>query len=92
MNRPTFAGWKRRIGIGTKLLCVEQTHRPELVGETRIVNKVMTVGIRTDPDFYTTWPKAQHVTMLDENTARWPIRQDTPDKIVALRIVEDSRI
>lgn len=88
MSKTTFAGWKRRIGIGTRLLCVEQTHQPKLVGETRTVNKVQTVGIRCDPNFWTHWPKAQHVTMVDENTAKWPLWPDKPEKVVSLRIVD----
>ena len=49
MSRTTFTGWKRRIGVGTKLLCVEQTHQPKLIGQTRVVNKVGATYIRTDP-------------------------------------------
>lgn len=88
MSRTTFTGWKRRIGVGTKLLCVEQTHQPKLIGQMRVVNKVGATYIRTDPNFWTHWPKAQHVTMLDDDTAKWPIWPDQPEKVVALRIVE----
>lgn len=84
----TFTEWKRRVVVGTQLLCVEQTYQPKLVGQTRTVNKVQTVGIRCDPNFWTRWPKAKDVTFIDDNTAKWPLWPDQPDKVVALRILE----
>ncbi len=38
----TLAELKRRIQPGVKLLCVENTYRPELNGKTRVVCRVQT--------------------------------------------------
>lgn len=88
-----FAAWKRRVEVGTELLCVEQDVQPRLVGATRVVTDIRSNGVFcTAPPisdrFHTRWPKASEVTMLDDDTARWPLfNEPKPTSYITLRIV-----
>lgn len=75
----TFTQWKKRIQVGTQLLCVSNTYRPDLDGQVRVVDKVQTNTVRCVGNSWTHWPKAADVTFLDEDTASWPLLPMDPD-------------
>lgn len=72
-----LAGLKRRIAVGTRLLCVENSKRPELNGRKRTVVKVQGNGFYWTEDggdaskrFWTEYPKASLVAWEDADTFR----------------------
>jgi hypothetical protein len=81
MTMASFAAAKRRIQPGTRLLCVENTYRPELDGTDRTVVKVQTNGFywtmapttqvpNSDRRNWTRYPKAADVEIVDADTWR----------------------
>lgn len=78
----TLAAFKRRIAVGTKLLCVHNSYRPQLNGIAREVVKVQTIGFywvtETDPKHsHTDYPKACDFTTIDEDTVEWKLWPDS---------------
>jgi len=94
----TMAELKRRILVGTRLRCVENTKRPELNGSTRIV--VRTLGNAFvwqfddgNPETRHSWsyyPKASGLTWLDENTFQLVICEETGD-YVRLQFIREEQ-
>jgi len=75
MTFEKLAGLKRRMRVGTRLICVENSKRPELNGKRREVVKVQTNGFywTTEGDTrrcWTEYPKANLVTWVDDDTFR----------------------
>lgn len=71
----TLADIKRRIAVGTRLRCVENTLRPTLNGTDREVVRVLTIAFTwkqdNDPNPRPSWthyPKASGVKVIDANT------------------------
>lgn len=71
----SLAALKRRMKVGAKLLCVENTKRPELNGRFREVVKVQTNSFAWvhdddggDKRSWTDYPKATGLMWLDEHT------------------------
>jgi len=97
----TLADIKRRIQPGVRLICVENTKRPELNGKERIITKVQTkafVWIHADEDAkaakgsWTNYAPARDVDILDENTfrmaiANWDGKTIDPTITVTLRFI-----
>lgn len=74
----TFADVRRRIAPGARLVCVENTNRPELKDGLRIVQRVQTnaftwKGPADTRESWTYFPKAKAVTIVDGDTFRMPI-------------------
>ena len=68
----TLADIKRRLRVGGRLLCVENTYRPKLNGIERIICKVQTNGVfchfGDEKRFWTPLPKAKDLTIIDDDT------------------------
>ena len=95
----TFSDVKRRLAPGVRLLCVENTKRPEVNGSTRIVQTILTNAFTWRPPddpapFWTYFPPARRVQILDRHTFRMPItgpyREDDSFHTITLRFVEDD--
>ena len=76
----TLADIKRRIAVGTRLKCVENTLRPVLNGTTREVKRVLTVAFTWSQegeanlrDSWTHYPKASGVKVVDANTFKFTL-------------------
>ena len=89
----SYTAWKRRIAVGTTLLCVEHTKRPELINESRRVTEKKSQWLvcecRHHPRSWTSLVPASRVTMLDEDTARLGLDPKDPGLYVSLRIVKE---
>lgn len=92
----SLATLKRRIQVGTKLVCIQNTLRPVLDGEYREVIKVQTNGFwwRTaimapGKRAWTDYPKAAGITWMDETTVRLSLgtTKDGREHFVELRFV-----
>lgn len=89
----TLADFKRRVRVGCKLLCVENTYRPVLNGTVRTVTRCQTVGFKwrnagADKDSHSAYPRATEFTVVDADTVRyklWPNMEYT----VCLRFIEE---
>lgn len=87
----SLARFKRSIKVGTRLLCVQNTYRPELNGLERKVVKVQGNGFywtgdpkNTRPSF-TDYPPAKGCTWTADDTIRLPLNSQ---HFVELRILE----
>ena len=85
----TLAALKRRIQVGTRLLCIENNKRPELSGKGREVIRCQGNAFvwRQDGDNRDSWtwyPKAHELKWLDKDTFQI---QMTPEFYVRLQIV-----
>jgi hypothetical protein len=93
MTMTSFAAVKRRIQPGTRLLCVENTYRPELDGQERTVEKVQANGFWWTRDGderrnWTQYPAARDVTVLDADT--WRFKLARTDGYVELRFLAEE--
>lgn len=93
----SMAAAKRRITVGTRLLCVEHTIRPELVGGTRLVLKAQGNSFCwKDADGgesttgWTYWPKAARFAWVDADTFRIGVGPSEKEKgTVTLRVLPE---
>jgi hypothetical protein len=96
MSQKSLAALKRRIRVGTKLLCVRNTYRPVLDGTERTVVKVQTVSFAwkqpdSDKPSWTPYPKASGLTWIDDSTFRLDLELKE-GHYVELRILEDGPV
>lgn len=75
IRKGSLAELKRRIKIGTRLLCVRNTLRPKLDGTTREVVRTLGVAFVWKEDgstgeSWTRYPKAFGLTWVDDDTFR----------------------
>lgn len=75
----TLASFKRKVVTGARILCVENTFRPELNGIVRKVTKVKSSGFSWIPESggtryaWTQWPMARDVLALGEDEITFPL-------------------
>lgn len=96
--KTTLASIKRRIKFGTKILCVENTYRPELNGTVRTVVKAQGNGFfstlgdsspGTSKRFWTEYSKAKYTEIVDADTFKMSFGL-LEAQSVCLRIVTDK--
>lgn len=92
----TLADIKRRISVGVRLQCVENTYRPTLNGTCRTVVKIQTVSFAWLQDgsedkgrSWTEYPKSKDVTIIDADTFQFKLFDDK-DHYVRMRFVNES--
>jgi hypothetical protein len=90
MTMKTLADFKRRVQVGTRLLCVANTYSPNVNGTVREVIEARTVGFISKMDgcdrFSTKYPKANDFRVVDADTVEWKLFPDD-DGTVTLRFV-----
>lgn len=84
----TLAEMKRRLVVGTRFTCIENTYRPELNGQLRVVTKRGATYIRWRPaeiesarDSWTDFPKAAHITASTDDRVTFRLFPDRPDTV-----------
>lgn len=93
----TLADIKRRAVPGARLETVENTYNPALAGTRRTIRIKQTSAIASiigEGDsqkrgdlFWTYWPKASQVEILDSDTFRLHLWGSQPDQYVTLRFL-----
>jgi hypothetical protein len=98
LARMTLAELKRRLTVGKEFTCVENTYRPELNGQKRVVVKAQTVSIKWTWDgdddgrgSWTEFPKARDIVSSTDDTITWRMFPSDPwrDHTVTLRVPAD---
>lgn len=90
----TFTDLKRRLVVGQRLLCVENTYRPELNGSIRTIIRVLATQIvwtwegskKPNEPNWTRWPGAKQFTFIDADTFSFALETKNNDR-VTLRFV-----
>jgi len=88
----SVADMKRRLKVGGRLLCVENTYQTKLNGGIRTIVRVLGNQIVCDSDtvkhFWTRWPPAKDFTFIDADTFQFKL--DTKDPhTVTLRFLPE---
>lgn len=86
----TIKDVKARMTPGTRLVCVENTYRPELNGTERVVQKsgpsVVSFLVDGEPGFRMEWGPG--IVILDPDTFSMPLKR--ADHKVTLRFVGEA--
>lgn len=99
----TLKDVKTRVRPGTRLLCVDHSRQPKLIGLTRTVSRVgVSYFVSRDAlpgkeacDFWTHWGRSRDLEILDADTFRMGLcfgTNPTPEVFVTLRFVKDSTL
>ncbi len=94
MAKHTVADLKRRIQVGTRLRCLQNTYVPTLTGTERTVTQIQSngywfhrEGAGATPRAWMDFPKASQVTWLDADTFRIQLDSARPERYVELQFL-----